>query len=72
MAHAEPKGADMAKLKTCPDCGVAYKLWTDPTQQPVYCPFCGTEDLLVELVVEEDEDDRDFDAEDEEDEDEWN
>lgn len=46
---------------TCPDCASEYELAydEDETEEPVYCPFCGTDlpDSVVEEGTTENEDD---------------
>ena len=56
---------------TCPDCASEYELAydEDETEEPVYCPFCGTDlpDSVVEESTTENEDDFSDYIEDEED-----
>lgn len=40
---------------TCPSCEEEFKLVSDCTLSPQYCPYCG-EDLPEELLDDEDED----------------
>ena len=58
---------------TCPDCGSEYELSynEDEHEEPVYCPFCGTDlpDSVVEDGTEIDDEAIDY-IEDDDDEDE--
>ena len=40
---------------TCPSCDEEFKIITDSTIKPVYCPFCS-EELDIEDLFDEDED----------------
>jgi len=40
---------------TCPSCEEEFKLVSDCTLSPLFCPYCG-EDLPEELLDDEDED----------------
>ena len=45
---------------TCPSCEEEFKILTDGTEQPAFCPFCA-EDLPEELEDLFDEDEEDYD-----------
>jgi ribosomal protein S27E len=40
---------------TCPSCDEEFKIITDSTTTPVYCPFCS-EELDIEDLYDEDDD----------------
>lgn len=40
---------------TCPSCDEEFKIITDNTTTPVYCPFCSAELEIEDLYEDDDE-----------------
>lgn len=49
---------------TCDSCGTEYEIYVDSEEkeEPIYCPFCGSD---VDIEIDEDEDEEDYDEYDE-------